>query len=121
MDLYVFKAKKGQAYDVRVFARQIRSPLDSVLSIAAKGGGRVGGNDDRGGPDSYIRFTAPKDGEYVVSVTDHLKKGGPDYVYRVEIGPVAPRLDAEHAERVAPPRARGRWPWPCRGGTARRS
>ncbi len=92
VDFYTFRAEKGRAYDVRVFARQIRSPLDSVLTIAAKGGGRVGGNDDRGGPDSYIRFTAPKDGEYVVSVTDHLRKGGPDYFYRVEISPVAPRL-----------------------------
>ncbi len=92
MDFYAFRAEKGKAYDVRVFARQIRSPLDSVMAIAAKGGGRAGGNDDRGGPDSYIRFTAPKDGEYVVSMTDHLKKGGPDYFYRVEISPVAPRL-----------------------------
>ncbi len=92
VDFYTFRAEKGKAYDVRVFARQIRSPLDSVMTIAAKGGGRAGGNDDRGGPDSYIRFTAPKDGDYVVSVTDHLKKGGPDYFYRVEISPVAPRL-----------------------------
>ncbi len=92
IDYYTFKAEKGRVYDVRIFARQVRSPLDSVMTIAARGGGRVGGNDDRGGPDSYVRFTAPKDGEYVVSVTDHLKKGGPDYFYRVEVGPVAPRL-----------------------------
>ena len=39
LDRYVFKAKKGQKYDIRVFARQIRSPLDSVLSIAARNGG----------------------------------------------------------------------------------
>ena len=75
IDHYAFKAKKGLAYDVRVFARQLRSPLDSVLSIAARGGGRVAGNDDSGGPDSYVRFNAPRDGEYVVSVADHLKKG----------------------------------------------
>ena len=92
VDVYTFRATKGQAYDVRVFARQIRSPLDSVLSIAARGGGNLAGNDDRGGPDSLIRFNAPKDGEYVVSVTDHLKKGGPDYAYRIEISPVAPKL-----------------------------
>ena len=41
VDHYAFKAKKGQTYDVRVFARQIRSPLDSVLSIAARDGGTV--------------------------------------------------------------------------------
>ena len=87
VDHFAFPAKKGQTYDVRVFARQIRSPLDSVLTIAARDGGRVAGNDDSGGPDSYLRFTAPEDGEYVVSVADHLKKGGPDYVYRIEISP----------------------------------
>jgi hypothetical protein len=92
LDRYVFKAKKGEKYDIRVFARQIGSPLDSVLSIAARNGGRVANNDDSGGPDSYVRFLAPKDGEYVVTMADHLKKGGPDYTYRVEISPVAPRL-----------------------------
>jgi len=92
VDHYAFPARKGQVYEVRVFARQVRSPLDSVLAIAARGGGRVAGNDDSGGPDSYIRFTAPKDGEFVVTVADHLRKGGPDYAYRVEVGPVRPRL-----------------------------
>src|SRR5437588_676754 len=27
----------------------------------------------------------PEDAEYVVSITDHLKKGGPDYFYRLEV------------------------------------
>ncbi len=92
LDCYVFKAKKGEKYDLRVFARQIRSPLDSVLSIAARNGGRVANNDDSGGPDSYVRFLAARDGEYVVTMADQLKKGGLDYSYRVEIAPVAPRL-----------------------------
>ncbi len=92
VDQYVFKATKGQTFDIRMFARQIRSPLDSVLTISAKGGGRIARNDDTDGPDSYARFTAPKDGEYFISVADHLKNGGPDYAYRVEISPVRPRL-----------------------------
>lgn len=92
IDRYAFKAAKGQTYDVRVFARQVRSPLDSTLSIAAKNGGTVASNDDTGGPDSYVRFKAPKDGEFVVTIADHLKKGGPDYAYRIEISPVAPKL-----------------------------
>ena len=85
LDHYVFKAAKGDRFDIRVFARQIRSPLDSVLSIAARNGGRVANNDDSEGPDSYVRFVAPRDGEFVVTLADHLRKGGPDYTYRVEI------------------------------------
>ncbi len=108
-DLYTFKGKKGQTFDIRVFARQIRSPLDPVLGIFAKGGGRVAGNDDSGGPDSYVRFTAPRDGDFVLSVTDHLKKGGPDYTYRIEISPVTPKLalstPAESLRRGTPVQA----------------
>ncbi|MFO0888725.1 MAG: PPC domain-containing protein [Isosphaeraceae bacterium] len=78
VDRYVFRAAKGPGgkLDVRVYARQVRSPLDSVLSIAARDGGRVGSNDDSGGPDGFLRFTAPKDGEYVVTISDQLRKGG---------------------------------------------
>ena len=35
VDQYVFRARKDRTYEVRVFARRLRSPLDSVLSIAA--------------------------------------------------------------------------------------
>ncbi len=92
VDHFTFKATKGQVIDVRVFARSLRSPLDAVISVAKKGGGNVAANDDTNGPDSYIRFTAPADGEYVVVLRDHLKQGGPTYFYRVELTPVAPKL-----------------------------
>jgi hypothetical protein len=34
----------------------------------------------------------PEDGDYIVRVADHLNQGGPTYVYRVELTPVAPLL-----------------------------
>jgi hypothetical protein len=92
VDSFIFRARKGERYDVRVIARGIRSPLDPVLNIFAKNAGRLASNDDSEGPDSYLRFTAARDGEFVISVADHLGKGGPDYTYRVEISPVSPRL-----------------------------
>jgi hypothetical protein len=92
IDHFVFPAKKGQVYDVRVLARALRSPLDSVLTIAKKGGGNLAGNDDNNGPDSYLRFTAPEDADYVVAIQDHLKQGGPSHFYRIEVSPVAPKL-----------------------------
>jgi len=49
-------------------------------------------NDDSGGPDSYIRFDCPADGDYDLYVRDHLRGAGPDYAYRVEVEPVAPKL-----------------------------
>jgi hypothetical protein len=93
VDYFTFHAKKGQTYDIRVFARQVRSPLDSVIGLFAKNAGRVAENDDSVGPDSYIRYSPPRDGELVISVADHLKRGGPEYTYRVEISSATPRLE----------------------------
>ena len=87
IDYFKFHAKKGQAFDVRVYAREIlRSPLDSVLTITrASNGQGIASNDDTFGPDSYVRFNAPEDDDYLIAVTDQLRAGGPDFVYRVEI------------------------------------
>ncbi|MDR3638239.1 MAG: peptidase [Isosphaeraceae bacterium] len=91
-DYYVFHAKPGVTYDIRVYARALRSPLDSVLHIAKKGAQYLAGNDDSPGPDSYIRFGVPEDTDYVLWIHDHLKKGGPDYAYRIEVSVVEPKL-----------------------------
>ncbi|CAN5685234.1 PPC domain-containing protein [soil metagenome] len=92
-DYYSFSAKKGQRYDIQVYARQLRSPLDSVIDVAKKGGGSVANNDDaNGSPDSYLRFECPDDGEYVLSIRDHLNNGGPNYFYRIEVTPIEPKL-----------------------------
>jgi hypothetical protein len=101
MDFFRFTAKKGEQYDVRVFARgTLRSPLDPVLTIHNAQGGQMAANDDTGGsPDSYLRFAVPDDGDFLVGVRDHLKSGGPTYVYRVEVARVAPTLAMNVPER----------------------
>jgi hypothetical protein len=92
IDHFVFPAKKGQVFDIAVYARRLRSPLDSVLYIAKKGGGALAGADDSAGPDSAFRFGVPEDGDYVVFLHDQLRKGGPDYFYRIEVTPLAAKL-----------------------------
>lgn len=92
VDYYTFTAKKGETYDFRVFGRALGSPIDSVMYLGKKGAGAAVGNDDSGGPDSYFRFACPDDGEYSLWITDHLRNGGPDYVYRIEVSPIAPKL-----------------------------
>ena len=101
VDCFVLPAQKGQVFDVRVFARSLRTPLDSVLTIARLKGGTIAANDDSTGPDSYIRFTAPEDDRYVLAITDQMGRGGPEYVYRMEVTPVEPRLGMGVPERVA--------------------
>jgi hypothetical protein len=88
-DYMKFSATKGQVFDIHCYARRLGSPLDPVMHIGQFANNTVtkylAGVDDAIGPDSYLRFTVPEDGEYVIWVHDHLKKGGPDYFYRVEL------------------------------------
>jgi hypothetical protein len=101
VDYYKFKAKKGEQYNVRVCARKdLRSPLDSVLTVHNSKGGSMGSNDDTGGPDSFVALSVPADGEYLVSIRDHLRNGGPNFVYRIEITPVVPSVTVQLPERV---------------------
>ncbi len=101
VDQFVFKATKGQVFDIHCYARRIRSPLDPVMYLGKKGAGAMLGADDSIGPDSYFRFQAPEDAEYVLWVVDHLGKGGPDYAYRMEVTAVAPQLTmTTNAEQI---------------------
>jgi hypothetical protein len=94
VDYFKFQAKKGQPLDVAVYARRLRSPLDSVIDIYDAKGTRIAGNDDSGSADSYLRWAAPADGEFHIAVRDQLGRGGATFTYRVEITPVQPRISA---------------------------
>lgn len=91
-DWFRFPAKKGQALDLNVYARRLRSPLDSVLEVFDAKGKSLASNDDTGGPDSYLKFTPDADGEYLLRIKDQLGNGGPDYTYRIEVTPTQPSL-----------------------------
>lgn len=91
-DWFRFRAKKGQNLQVSVFARRLRSPLDSAIQIVNAKGSSVADNDDAAGPDCAVNFKPEEDGEYTVLVRDHLKRGGAGFVYCVEVAPVEPSL-----------------------------
>ena len=92
VDWFRFRARKGLPLDVSVFARRLRSPLDSVLEIQDARGKSLAQNDDAASADSSVKFTPPDDGEYFIKINDQLMKGAPDYVYRIEVTSVAPAL-----------------------------
>lgn len=86
VDFHKFSAKKGEAWDIHCFARRIGSGLDPVINIYnASTKAHIVGDDDARLPDCYVRFNAPEDGDYYVRVRDHLNRGAPEFVYRVEI------------------------------------
>jgi hypothetical protein len=100
VDHFAFTATKGQVFDIQVYARRLRSELDSLLYVHNAAGGILAGNDDTGGPDSFQRFAVPEDGTFLVSVRDHLLRGGDGFHYRIELAPVTPQLDLSVNEFV---------------------
>jgi len=103
-DCFSFKAKKGERFDVIVRSASLGFPPEVSLRIedsAGKSLARDGGSVEADDP--KLAWTAPEDGSYVVAVRDLFRKGGPDYVYRLEIAPPRPDFNAtvtEHAIRV---------------------
>jgi hypothetical protein len=105
-DRFVIEAKKGEKIAVEVFADRLGSALDSVLTVTDKNGRQVAENDDvRTGPtnrnqriavpqppvsDSRAEFTAPADGAYTITIDDRYNGGGPEFAYRLQIGPNSP-------------------------------
>lgn len=93
IDYFKFQGKKDQTLEIECYARRVRSPLDPVMVLYNAKSQRVAANDDSRGPDSYFRYKFPADGEYFLSITDHLSRGGADFIYRVEMLPVSPSLE----------------------------
>ena len=91
VDIFKFPGKKGQVFDVHCYARRLGSQLDPVMYLAIEGAAPFVSADDAVGPDSYFRVTLPDDKNYLLTIHDHLKKGGPEYSYRVEFTPVSPK------------------------------
>jgi hypothetical protein len=95
VDYFKVPLKKGMTVEVQAFAQSIGSPLDSVVNVYNDKGGSLGGNDDGGGKrrlDSKFKVGIPADGDYFVRVADHLERGGPNYVYRLELVAAEPEL-----------------------------
>ena len=101
-DDYRFEAKKGERVSLEIFARRLKSPLDSLLQVLDGKGNILAVNDDcerlkaglilHGAADSYLDFTVPADGCYTVRVSDTTGIGGKDYVYYLRIDHARPRF-----------------------------
>jgi hypothetical protein len=86
VDFWPLQLENGQTIMLDVLAEQLGSRLDSVLTIQGADGKELTRNDDRidGQPDSRLIFTAPKEGRYLVRISDRFSgRGGPDFAYRL--------------------------------------
>lgn len=91
-DWYRFPASKNVPLEVNVYARQLRSPLDSVIEVFDAAGHSIASNDDAGGPDSALKFTPHESTNYFVRIRDTFGRFGRDYTYRIEVTPASPRV-----------------------------
>ncbi len=95
VDYFKLTLKKGQSVQFQAFAQALGSPLDSVVNVYNEKGGSLSGNDDGGGRrrlDSKFTVAIPADGNYFVRVADHLERGGPAFLYRIELAASEPSV-----------------------------
>ncbi|HEX5269978.1 MAG TPA: PPC domain-containing protein, partial [Gemmataceae bacterium] len=92
VDVWTFRAAKGQTFTCEVSALRLGSPLDARLEVLGPDGRRIAeAVGER--TDPRLRFTAPADGVYSARIHDVGFKGGQSYVYRLTItaGPYVDR------------------------------
>jgi len=101
VDVFSVKGKAGDEIVLEVMARQLGSPLDSLVRLMDKSGKVLAWNDDfvvkqthlhvdkmglvTHHADSYLKAKLPKDGTYYVQMSDVQRHGGDAYGYRLRI------------------------------------
>jgi len=102
VDIYRFEGKAGQNIVIETRARQLGSPVDTLVTLADSRGNILATHDDQTNVftgllthhcDSVIDTRILADDTYEVRVRDNRGKGGPDYHYRLRIS--EPRPDFE--------------------------
>ncbi len=101
VDCYVFSARKGQRVLIDCWAWRVDSMLDGTLLLLDAKGKELDYSGDFNGKDPFLDFTATEDGDYVVKIWDFVYGGGPDLVYRLQIGSL-PHIDALLPAAVKP-------------------
>jgi hypothetical protein len=86
-DYYQFEAKQGQRWLFSGKTRGLGSPTDLYMKLLKADGAQVAEAEDTGGDEGVLDFTAPADGVYRLLVEDLLRRGGPEFVYRVAVEP----------------------------------
>ena len=88
------EAPKGSVWRVRGRGRRLGSPIDLVINIHRDNDKRekITGNDDADGADCEARVTTPDEGSFLVRVNDHQRRGGPEFVYWIDVEPAEPQV-----------------------------
>lgn len=95
VDTFVIQAAKKERIAIDIEAAELDFPLDSVLTVRDETGKQLAEVDDsKTSRDPSLRFIAPADGRYFVSLRDRVRGTGPHYVYRMHVTAPQPRVTA---------------------------
>ncbi|MGV3720349.1 MAG: hypothetical protein ACO1SX_05505, partial [Actinomycetota bacterium] len=96
-DVFPFRAEAGQELVFQVVASEIRSRLQSVLTLTDARGTVLAEQDgDGGSPDAVLTYRFAEAGDYVIQIRDFENTAGGDVTYRLNVGPFV------HATSVFP-------------------
>lgn len=84
-DRFSFAAKKGESFLLEVQSATLGFPLDAWFKIENPKGKELAKNDDSGGADPKLEWTAPEDATFVAAVGNMLHRGGAEYLYRFSL------------------------------------
>lgn len=100
---FTLQGKKGEKRILKVYARNLGSPLDSLLILRDRKGKILAKNDDikeevllgtrHHKADSEIIFTFPEDGLYTLTLSDTASLGSRDHFYYLRIDTLRPDFD----------------------------
>lgn len=92
LDWFKIKGKKSERLLIQVWAERLDSRLDGMLAVFDATGRELENNRQHFGRDPFVDFTPSADGEYYISLTDILYRGGSQYYYRIKASR-APHID----------------------------
>ena len=84
-DHFSFNATKGQVLNFRTLARSLGSAAYLQLRVLNAEGSQLATTTVSDAAELSLRYTVPDDGKYFLVVDDLLRRGGPEFVYRVAV------------------------------------
>lgn len=84
-DFFRFHVSQKQPINIAIAARAISSPLDTLLALRNGNGDVIEMNNGAGGADASIRRELDA-GDYIASLRDLAYRGGPNFLYRLQVG-----------------------------------
>ena len=89
-DYFSFDGTAGQRFRFTGQGRTYGAPTDLYLRLFGPDGKQIAEAEDSGASEGVLDATLPADGSYRLMVEDLHRRGGPEFVYRVEVTPYQP-------------------------------